>query len=132
MNDFKYKLMQFMSGRYGTDQLNKFLFTLWIICFVLSFFGLRIFSKISLVIVILYFYRAFSKDYNRRYAENQKYLKISESIKWKFKMFKKDAEYKKTHRIFRCSKCGKKLSVPKGKGKIEISCPCGNKFQKKS
>ena len=132
MSDFKSKLIRFMSGRYGVDQLNKFLFALIVVCFILNIFGVRFASKISLVLVILYFYRAFSKNYNKRYAENQTYLKLSENFRWKWNSLKKDMEYKKTHRIFKCTKCGKKLSVPKGKGKIEISCPCGNKFQKKS
>lgn len=132
MNDFKAKLIRFMSGRYGTDQLNKFLFKIIIVCFILNFFGLRIFSKISLVLVIFYIFRSLSKDYNRRYAENQAYLKLSDKFTWKFSNLKKDLEYRKTHKIFKCNKCKKKLSVPKGKGKIEVSCPCGNKIRKKS
>ncbi len=128
MNDFRMKLMQFMSGRYGNDQLNKFIFALIIACFVLSLFGVRVASKISLALVIIYTYRAFSKNYNQRYHENQIYLKHSEKIRWKYKNFKNELSYRKTHKIFKCSKCHKKLSVPKGKGKIEVACPCGNKI----
>ena len=38
----------------------------------------------------------------------------------------------KTHKIMRCPGCGEKLRVPKGAGKINITCPhCGTKFIKK-
>lgn len=132
MNDFKTKLLHFMSGRYGTDQLNQFLFGFSLVCLIISLFGFSIFSKIALALIIIYAYRMLSKNYNQRYQENQIYLKNSEKIRWRYNELKKNFAYKKTHKIFKCSKCGKKLSVPRGKGKIEISCPCGNKFQKKS
>ncbi|WP_207645519.1 hypothetical protein [Marvinbryantia formatexigens] len=44
-------------------------------------------------------------------------------------LVKMNFEQRKTHRIFMCKVCGKKVRVPKGKGKIEITCPsCGNKM----
>lgn len=44
-------------------------------------------------------------------------------------LVKMNFEQRKTHRIFMCKACGKKVRVPKGKGKIEITCPsCGNKM----
>ena len=132
MNDFKSKIINFMAGRYGTAQLNRFLFGLTVACLILSIFGLGIFSKIALALIIIYTYRMLSKNYNQRYQENQTFLKYSEKVSWRYSDIKKNIAYRKTHKIFKCTKCGKKLSVPKGKGKIEIACPCGNKFQKKT
>ena len=132
MNDFKNKLLEFMTGRYGSDELNKLLLKIAVISMVVSFFGIGIFNKISLIFLILYILRLSSKNYNSRYRENQLYLKYKETLTWKIDRFKKKRAYKKSHKIFKCKKCGKKLSVPKGKGKIEISCPCGNKFTKKT
>ena len=132
MNDFLRKFTTFMSGRYGLDQLNKFLFKLAVILLVISFFGIGFLSKLSLALIIIYIFRMLSKNYNQRYQENQIYLKHSENVRFYYGRLKKDFEYRKTHKIFKCSQCGKKLSVPRKKGKIEISCPCGNKFQKKT
>lgn len=131
-SNFKMKFLQFMSGRYGNDQLNKFIFALIVVCFILSLFGVSVVSKISLALIIIYIYRAFSRNYNQRYHENQIYLKHSEKIRWKYQNLKKSIAYRKTHKIFKCSNCHKKLSVPKGKGKIEVSCPCGNKMVKRT
>ena len=132
MNDWRNKLINFMAGRYGTDNLNRFLLWVIIICWLIGFFGISVFSKLALAFSIIYIYRTFSKNYNQRYNENQIYLKYTVKLRWRFSELKKKHEYKKTHRIFTCPKCKKKLSVPKGKGKIEISCPCGNRFVKKT
>lgn len=132
MNDLKAKFLRFMQGRYGEDSLNKFLFKLLIACFILNLLGLRFFSPISTAVTVIYIFRFFSKNYNRRYAENQTYLKLTEGLRWKFSLIKKNIEYRKTHKILKCKNCKKKLSVPKGKGKIEVSCPCGNKIIIKS
>ena len=48
MNDFKTKFINFMSGRYGIDKLNKFIFGLAVACIILSIFITDIFSKIAL------------------------------------------------------------------------------------
>lgn len=132
MNDFFRKFTGFMSGRYGIDRFNKFIFNLAVAMLVISFFGIHILSKISLALFIIYVFRMLSKNYNQRYQENQMYLKYSESFRFYYSKLKQNISYRKTHKIFKCSKCGKKLSVPRKKGKIEISCPCGNKFTKKT
>lgn len=39
----------------------------------------------------------------------------------------------KEHKYFKCPKCKARLRVPKGRGRITVTCPrCGNKFDKKS
>lgn len=132
MNDFKGKLMRFMSGRYGNDNLNKFLFGATWVFLILGFFGFDLFRKLALVLLVIYTFRMMSRNFNSRYHENQIYLKYLDKVKWRYRSFKNKLNYRKTHKIFSCPKCRKKLSVPKGKGKIEVSCPCGNKFYKKS
>lgn len=58
--------------------------------------------------------------------------------KEEFKRAKREAkqrerEDRKTHRYFECPSCKKRLRVPKGKGKIRITCPhCGEKFERRT
>lgn len=67
-------------------------------------------------------FRVFSKNREKRLKENHVFMSYVELVKMNF-------EQRKTHRIFMCKVCGKKVRVPKGKGKIEITCPsCGNKM----
>ncbi|MFR6495256.1 MAG: hypothetical protein ACLUOF_01610, partial [Ruminococcus sp.] len=80
-------------------------------------------------VLIYSYFRIFSRNIARRQAENQKFLEITAPVRSLFG--KKSAD--KTHRIFSCPKCGQKMRVPMGKGKIEITCPnCRNKFIKRS
>ena len=40
---------------------------------------------------------------------------------------------RKLYHYYRCPKCRQKLRVPRGRGRIQISCPrCGTQFIKKS
>jgi hypothetical protein len=138
----KEKFYRFMQGRYGVDQLSKFM--LWIAAaFTLLSLIIRVnwLYTVGLLILILVYFRIFSRNIPKRYQENQKYLELTKSIRVWFKKIgfihsftdaftgPKDT----THRIFRCPKCHQKIRVPKGRGKIAIHCPhCQNEFIKKS
>lgn len=122
-----------MQGRYGIDDLGRFLSMALMVLIVLSMF-LRSYFLNSLVMVglIYCYYRMFSKNISKRYAENQKFLNL------KYRMLaKKNAGFRQTKdntkRIFKCPTCGQKVRVPKGKGKISIHCPkCNTDFVKRS
>ena len=129
----KEKLQRFMWGRYGNDRFNQFLMIVALVCLALSFFGLRIFYVLALALLVYVYYRMFSRDYNRRYAENQKFLTWQNKIKYKVNNWKRNLADRKTHHIYKCPSCGQKIRVPRGKGKIIVTCPkCRTEFQKKS
>lgn len=128
------KLYRFMQGRYGVDQLSKFLLIVGIIVMLMSsIFSVPILYYVSLIIVIYAYIRTFSKNINKRYGENQKYLYYAGMVKKRFSGTKTRLTQSKTHRFFKCPSCKQKIRVPKGKGKIEITCPkCHTKFVRKS
>ena len=69
-------LRKFMYGRYGVDELYKFLFILYIITFIINIFiRSQILEIIGLIIVLITFYRVFSKNIYKRSKENRNYLK---------------------------------------------------------
>lgn len=130
MNGFR----KFMMGRYGGDQFGMFLIILSIIlCVVFLFVPAPYISLLSWVPLVFAVYRMFSRQIEKRQAENYAWLRKWGAVRtwwWNLKNRMKDS---KTHRYYTCTKCGKKLRVPKGKGKISITCPqCGNKFIKKT
>ena len=87
----------------------------------------------GLVLIGYTYFRIFSKNISKRYAENQKYFRIRENIKRRWRREKTKIAQKKVYHIYRCPGCGQKIRIPKGKGKIEISCPkCQTKFRKRS
>ena len=128
------RFQQFMYGRYGMDQLNRFLSTVALIVLVVSIFVRRpIVEIVALALLFWCYYRMFSKNISKRYAENQKYLGYTQKIRSRFTREKNMMEQRKTHHIYTCPGCGQKIRIPRGKGqKVEIECPkCHAKFVKR-
>lgn len=127
------KLYRFMIGRYGNDNLNRFLTAISIVCLVLSFFGPRIFYLLAIAILVYVYFRMFSRNIYKRTMENNLYMRYEYKIKQYFATLKRDMNQRKTHHIYRCPFCRQKIRIPKGKGRIEIRCPkCSQTFIKKS
>lgn len=133
------KLARFMQGRYGVDQLSRFMMIFGLIVLIIAAFFRKpamvgnILYLAGLVIVVLGYIRAFSKNRPKRYAENQKYCQLTAGIRRRFGKEKYIMEQRKDYKIFSCPQCKQKIRIPKGKGKIEISCPkCHTKFVKKA
>lgn len=127
-------LRKFMYGRYGVDQLNIALLVIGLVFSLISpFFGLYLLSVLSLVAFILCYYRMFSKDFGKRREENEKFLKIYQPIRFKWNKMIGRMKDKKTHKYYKCPRCNKTIRVPKGKGKICITCPiCREEFIRKT
>lgn len=126
-------LRRMMYGRYGGDQLSWFLLVVYVLLTVLSGIPhLGILSWVALVVLVWSFFRMFSRRYDRRRAENARFLALAGPvIRW-FKM-RRTILTDREHRYFRCPNCGQYLRVPRGKGRITINCrSCGVSFEEKS
>ncbi len=133
---FRDRIYRFMQGRYGIDQYSQFLSIAGLILIIISNFlgivGLPI-NILGTVMFIYAYVRVFSKKINKRYSQNQKFLSRTEGIRNWFRVIKKRFKQRKTHKFFKCPNCKQKIRVPRGKGKIEITCPkCKTKFVRKS
>ena len=128
------KMQQFMVGRYGADELSRFVSVMILVCLALSLFtNWGIFYWLGIFLIGYSYFRMFSKNISKRYAENQKFLNLRYKIVAKWNLFKKHSAESKTHRFFKCPQCKQKVRVPKGRGKICITCPkCKTEFVKKS
>lgn len=119
-------LQRFMAGRYGTDKLNMVILGLGLVLCIISMFV--DFAPVNLALTLgsygLMFwaiFRSFSRDTYRRYQENRKFLQFFDRIK------------DRDHRYFDCPRCRQTTRVPRGKGKIAITCPkCKERFIKKT
>ena len=126
MNRFKQWLQRFMYGRYGTDKLNMYLLGLgMMLCLLSVFIPVDLVDLLltigSYALMIIAMFRCFSRNTYKRYQENRRFLMLLDRIK--------DRE----HRYFECPRCRQPVRVPRGKGKILITCPkCQEKFTKKT
>ena len=126
MNRLKQWLQRFMAGRYGTDKLNTWILGAGLILCIVSIFVRIPMVDLALTLgayalMIWAMFRTFSRNTYKRYRENRRFLMMLDRIK--------DRE----HRYFDCPKCRQPVRVPRGKGKIMITCPkCKEKFQRKT
>ena len=96
-----------MVGRYGHDSLNQAMAVTALVLMILGMFGPRLFSWLAMALLVAVYFRMFSRNIPARSQENAKY--------------------------YRCPHCHQQLRVPRGRGKIEITCPkCHTEFVKKS
>ena len=127
------KLMRFMQGRYGVDQYSRFLMIVAMILMVFSILGANFCYLLAIILMVYVYYRMFSKQTYKRAGENQKYLQYEWKVKCWFGKKKNAFKQLKTHHIYKCPQCKQKIRVPRGRGKIAITCrKCGHEFIKKS
>ncbi|MCI8992561.1 MAG: hypothetical protein HFG80_07550 [Eubacterium sp.] len=127
------RFARFMSGRYGMDSLSKFINYIVIILLVISLFRVPYVYIAGLVLLVINYFRIFSRNINRRYLENEKFLAATQKIRQKFSVTKLHMQQSRYYRFYRCPQCRQKMRVPKGKGRICITCPkCRNEFVKVS
>ena len=120
------RLRNFMIGRNGQDQLGVAMFLTGVVCLVLSmifgrFLWSFVFNLLSWVLLLLCIFRMYSRNLAARGAENRAFLRFFAQLK------------DRKHRYFHCPHCRQQVRVPRGRGKISITCPkCRNRFIKKT
>ena len=131
LNRIKNALYRFMYGRYGSDELSRFLLIVsFAVALISILFGngiLRlVFYGLFWAIVIYTYFRMFSKNIYKRRAENDFYLGKKKYIIQRFKQ-------RKEYKFYDCPKCKTHLRVPRGVGKVTITCKkCGHQFDRKA
>ncbi len=131
MDKFRTGAARFLCGRNGTDQLGGALLVLYVILvflrsLLLLFFPYAalsiLFSLLILLLLGTIVFRIFSRNLPRRQAENQRFLRW-----WNPRAAALSAaaarRRDRDHRYFRCKRCGTLCRVPRGMGRIEITCP---------
>lgn len=153
-------LERFMMGRYGVDQFSRFLNTISLILLVVSIFvKIDIILWVAIVVMVYSYYRILSRNTGKRMVENDKFLDIMGKItrgrfggrygggynqggynqyggydqQNTYNNRRYHQEQKKIYKYFDCPQCKQKVRVPRGKGKICITCPkCRMEFVRRS
>ena len=122
-----------MYNKYGADQFGLTIFVAALICSVIAMFTRNgFFYILELALVIYGFFRMFSKNYVKRRIENDAYLRIVIVIKRSWKVFVNNLKDRE-HKYFLCPHCHQMVRIPRGRGKVTITCPnCRREFEKKS
>lgn len=127
------KLRQLMIGRCGADQLS--LATMWtsiLLWLLYAFTHWMLFYVLSVVLIFLTLFRMFSRKLDKRRAENARFLSRIQPLRRRFSTTVAHLKDKE-HRYFRCPNCKQQMRVPRGKGRVRITCrSCGITFEEKS
>ena len=121
-----YRFRNFMVGRYGTDKLNMVILSAGLAaCLISAFFRNPqinlLLTAVSYGLMFWALFRSFSRNTYKRYNENRRFLLMIDRIK------------DRSNRYYSCPKCRQTVRVPRGKGKIAITCPkCKERFVKKT
>ena len=78
-------------------------------------------------------FRLLSKNQEKRQMENARFLALFRAVVLWFRRRKQTLQTDKEYYYFKCPTCSQMLRVPRGKGKISITCRnCGTVFQEKT
>ena len=134
MDKIKSFLNGLMQGRHGADELSL---ALLIVGLTLSIIGtllrLDFLSLISLILYIIAIFRMFSRDHNKRYLENQKYLAFWKNTSSSIRQFTTRVKNFRKYKYFKCPECQALLRLPRKVGEVTVTCgKCHHAFKQKA
>ncbi len=127
--NFRYKLIQFMNGRYGVDATFYVLFALSAVLSISNIFIRSLILQFLVNAIILFaVFRVFSRNIYARRRENKfVYDIIAKFRKHREFIRRKKADF--SHIYKKCPRCHAVLRLPRRKGKHKTVCPkCNNEF----
>ena len=134
LQKIKEKLIRFMQGRHGLDNLGMFtLLTGLVISIIGSLTGSFLLALLGWALYIITIFRMFSRNQAKRAAENQKYISLTGNWKTRIRQFFIRLKNRKQYKYFRCPQCKTLLRMSRGTGEREITCArCHNQFKQKA
>lgn len=132
------RFSHFMRFRNGQDQLNNFLAVVYLILVITRGFirnetAYLVVTFFVFFLLIVIIYRFFSKNKIQRSRENSFYLKYKYRLRNLFNRNVRKVQNRTEYKYFDCPNCHQTLRVPRGKGKVDVTCPkCHTKFEKRT
>ncbi len=129
----KESFARFMQGRHGPDNLGMFTLITGLACSLLgSFTGIGILSLLGFALYVWTLFRMFSRNNDKRFAENRKYIELTSNWKTRIRQFIKRRKNRRDYRYFKCPNCKVLLRMKRGTGEKDITCVrCGHQFKQK-
>ncbi len=129
-----HRLRAYMAGRNGIDQMNIILLVMVLaLNFAGRFTDLLIFRLLASIALVYTVYRILSRNLAQRRAENYRLMHFPVYLRQLQRSRRERRKQSGEYRFFTCPDCRNKLRVPRGKGKLQITCPrCGQRFSGKT
>lgn len=126
----RYRLRQFLDKCYGFDLLGYLLLATCVLLTMLSrLFDVVLPSLLASIALVWAVARAFSHNIHKRWEENQRLVKWLPNLRHALSDGMMRHKQRRDDKFFRCPGCRNRLRLPRGKGRIQITCPrCGQRF----
>lgn len=141
----KQAFRSFMVGRNGADHLSVALLWAGLILYLLggivgSIAVSVIFPILGILLnvtgfacYVLCVFRMFSRNVDKRRAENRRYVTLMEKKKTQRRQAKVRFQNRKTYKYFKCPGCKAWLRLSRGKGVVTVTCSrCKTSFTQKA
>ena len=132
--DWQRRLADWLRGRQGPDDLATFCVNVAIVVVVVNLFARTSWlGWVALALIVYAMFRIQSKNLGARARENEKFLKLLGPARpWVQNPSAAWSELR-AYKHVRCTSCKQKVRVPRGKGKLRVTCPkCRTKFEVRS
>lgn len=132
--DWQRKAAEWLRGRQGPDDLAVFSTDLAVVIVIVNLFA-RVdwLSWVALALVAYSVFRITSKNLGARSRENAAFLKALGPARPWFQNPRAAWRELRAYRHVSCPSCRQRVRVPRGKGRLRVTCPrCANKFEVKS
>ena len=129
------RLQSFLMGRNGPDALSKCTSILACLLLIISMFARGAVSNVLWILALLMlgvsYFRMFSRNIERRRMENSRFLELTAPLAKKHRQLRMRRQQRNIYSFFKCPECSTVLRVPKGKGRVRVTCKaCGHKFER--
>ena len=126
-----------LTGRNGPDALSMAASLSACFLLIVAMFVGGVVSSVlwllAFICLIFCYFRIFSRNVAKRRAENQRFLTRFAPLTQLKARYQEKKRQKNLYCFFKCPQCGTVLRVPKGKGRIRITCKCcGHVFERNS
>ena len=134
LDQLRLTLSRFMQGRHGADELSMYsTLTALLLSIISSITGSVILNLISIVLWVWTLFRIFSRNQEKRIAENQTFLKKKTEWTREIKAFFLRLKNVRVYKYFKCPGCKARMRLKRGSGEKQIHCPrCGKDFTMKA
>lgn len=134
LNKIRVAAQRLMAGRHGADELSMALLIAGLVLSIIgSFTHLGLLALLSLALYIYGMFRMFSKDHQKRYAENQKYLSVFHGSSGSIRQFFVRLRNIRKYKYFKCPECHARLRLPRKVGEVTVTCgKCRHAFKQKA
>ena len=123
-----------MAGRRGADELSMaMLIGGALLSLLATILRTPVLSLLSMAIYIFTLFRMFSRNLEKRHAENAAFLKLWNGMISGIRQFFNRLKNMKKYKYFKCPECKSRLRLPRGVGEVTVTCgKCHHPFKQKA